>query len=105
MASERNAEILTMRQVGHSLAAIAHKFDLSTQRVQQICARAGLSIPSNWPVVKWSEDEDAYLAALWAEGRLTREIANKLGRTRNSIIGRANRLKLSPRPSPIRRLR
>lgn len=49
----------------------------------------------------WSDSEDARLRALWDEGLSTAVIGVRLGRQKNSIIGRAHRLKLPRRPSPI----
>lgn len=50
----------------------------------------------------WSADEDSRLAALWAEGLSANAIAARLpGRNRNAVTGRALRLGLPRRPSPI----
>ncbi len=43
----------------------------------------------------WTEQAVEILEALWTEGRSAREIAGKLGVTRNAVIGKANRLGLS----------
>lgn len=43
----------------------------------------------------WTESDVKLLEALWSEGRSAREIAGKLGVTRNAVIGKANRLGLS----------
>jgi len=50
----------------------------------------------------WTTEQDWNLARLWESGLTARNIAERLGRTRNSIIGRVHRLKLTPRGSPIR---
>ena len=42
------------------------------------------------------------LKRLWAEGFSTAEIGRRLGMTKNAVIGKAHRLKLPPRSSPIR---
>lgn len=50
----------------------------------------------------WTEDRVELLATLWSEGKTAAEIANELGGvTRNAVIGKAYRLKLSGRASPI----
>lgn len=41
------------------------------------------------------------LRALWAEGHSTAEIGRRLGMTKNAIVGKAKRLNLPARPSPI----
>ncbi len=51
----------------------------------------------------WNEETIARLRALWDEGHSTAEIGRRLGVTKNAVVGKAHRLMLPPRPSPIRR--
>ena len=53
--------------------------------------------------MSWSDDRVAVLKRLWGEGKTAAEIAKELGEgvTRNAVIGKAHRLKLSSRMSPI----
>lgn len=52
--------------------------------------------------MSWTDDRVALLKKLWTEGRSAAEIAKELGGiTRNAVIGKAHRLKLSNRVSPI----
>ena len=51
----------------------------------------------------WNEDTISRLRALWDEGHSTAEIGRRLGVTKNAVVGKAHRLVLPPRPSPIRR--
>lgn len=51
---------------------------------------------------RWEAHEDLLLGRLWNEGVSTIMIARRIKRTKNSIIGRAHRLKLEPRRSPIK---
>jgi len=53
----------------------------------------------------WSEAELSILRDLWAAGMSTRLIGVELGRSRNSVVGKAHRLLLPPRPSHIGRKR
>ncbi len=53
--------------------------------------------------MEWNETIIAELKALWAEGLSTAEIGRRLGISKNAVVGKAHRLDLSPRPSPIRR--
>jgi GcrA cell cycle regulator len=53
--------------------------------------------------MEWSEDVIGQLRALWGEGHSTAEIGRRLGVTKNAIVGKAHRLDLPARPSPIRR--
>lgn len=50
----------------------------------------------------WSGADDAILACLWEEGLSTREIGERMGRTKNAVIGRSHRIGCSPRPSPLK---
>jgi GcrA cell cycle regulator len=53
--------------------------------------------------VSWTDERVALLKKLWGDGRTAAEIARSLGAgfTRNAVIGKAHRLKLSSRMSPI----
>lgn len=52
--------------------------------------------------MSWTDDRVALLTKLWGEGKTAAEIAATLGGvTRNAVIGKAHRLKLSGRVSPI----
>ena len=53
--------------------------------------------------MEWSDEVIAQLRGLWAEGHSTAEIGRRLGVTKNAIVGKAHRLDLPARPSPIRR--
>ena len=51
----------------------------------------------------WTEDRVAMLRELWTKGLSASQIAVKLGGvSRNAVIGKAHRLGLESRPSPIR---
>lgn len=52
--------------------------------------------------MSWTDDRVDVLKKLWGDGHTAAEIAKKLGGvTRNAVIGKAHRLKLSNRISPI----
>ncbi len=51
----------------------------------------------------WTSDTTARLRALWDEGRSTAEIGRRMGITKNAVVGKAHRLDLPGRESPIRR--
>lgn len=53
--------------------------------------------------MSWTDERVALLKRLWGEGKSAAEIAKALGGglTRNAVIGKAHRLKLSNRVSPI----
>jgi GcrA cell cycle regulator len=54
---------------------------------------------------RWSDDAADALKRLWRDGRSASEIADLMGEgvTRNMVIGKAHRLGLEARPSPIKR--
>jgi GcrA cell cycle regulator len=52
--------------------------------------------------MSWTNERVELLKKLWGEGKTAAEIAKELGDvTRNAVIGKAHRLKLSNRASPI----
>ncbi len=51
----------------------------------------------------WNDETIARLRQLWQEGHSTAEIGRRMGVTKNAVVGKAHRLALPPRPSPIRR--
>ena len=53
--------------------------------------------------MSWTEQQIQMLKDMWGHGFSASEIAGRLGGglTRNAVIGKAHRLKLSSRPSPI----
>jgi GcrA cell cycle regulator len=53
--------------------------------------------------MEWTDDTIAKLRTLWAEGLSTAEIGRRLNISKNAVVGKAHRLNLPSRPSPIRR--
>ena len=54
--------------------------------------------------MSWTDERVQQLKDLWAQGLSASEIADILGDiTRNAVIGKAHRLGLSGRPSPIKK--
>jgi len=51
----------------------------------------------------WTEAQIADLKRLWIAGQSTSQIGTVLGVSKNAVIGKAHRLKLPARASPIRR--
>jgi GcrA cell cycle regulator len=62
-----------------------------------------VSKPEEDHKMEWSDWIIGQLRALWDEGHSTAEIGRRLGVTKNAIVGKAHRLDLPARPSPIRR--
>ena len=53
--------------------------------------------------MEWAEETIVRLRTLWDEGLSTAEIGRRLGVSKNAVVGKAHRLDLPARPSPIRR--
>jgi len=51
---------------------------------------------------EWTPTRIAILIAHWNEGLTTSEIGNRLGVTKNAVVGKVHRLGLPKRGSPIR---
>jgi len=51
----------------------------------------------------WTPERVATVTRLWNEGLTTAEIGRAVGMSKNAVVGKAHRLQLPPRPSPIRR--
>jgi GcrA cell cycle regulator len=53
--------------------------------------------------MEWAEETVVRLRELWDEGHSTAQIALRLGVSKNAVVGKAHRLDLPARPSPIKR--
>ncbi len=53
--------------------------------------------------MEWNTETIERLRGLWAEGYSTAEIGRRMGISKNAVVGKAHRLNLPSRPSPIRR--
>jgi GcrA cell cycle regulator len=51
----------------------------------------------------WNDAATRKLRDLWAEGHSTAEIGRRMGVSKNAVVGKAHRLDLPARPSPVRR--
>jgi GcrA cell cycle regulator len=51
----------------------------------------------------WTPELIEQLADLWKAGLSTAEIGRRLGVSKNAVVGKAHRLALDPRPSPLKR--
>lgn len=117
----RNAEMRRLREEGWKLEALGALYGVSRAAVWAVvCAERRREKQRVWArqrprperqgkegrmresVNAWTPALDARLRALWAEGLTGGRIAKEIGRTKNSVLGRAHRLGLEKRPSPIR---
>lgn len=53
--------------------------------------------------MEWSDETITRLRVMWDEGLSTAEIGRRMGVSKNAVVGKAHRLSLPARPSPIRR--
>lgn len=53
--------------------------------------------------MSWNEENVGKLRELWDQGLPTAQIGKLLGFTKNAVVGKAHRIGLERRPSPIRR--
>ena len=53
--------------------------------------------------MSWDDNNVARLRDLWDQGLPTAQIGKLLGFTKNAVVGKAHRIGLERRPSPIRR--
>ena len=53
--------------------------------------------------MEWNDETIARLRQFWDEGLSTAEIGRRLGVSKNAVVGKAHRMVLPARPSPIRR--
>ncbi len=53
--------------------------------------------------MEWNDETIARIRVLWSEGHSTAEIGRRMGISKNAVVGKAHRLALPARPSPIRR--
>lgn len=70
------------------------------QRRSSLACTCGIGDPARGS--PWTPALEAQLRALWAEGLPTLEIGRRLGMGKNSILGKAHRLKLPGRTSPLK---
>ena len=54
-------------------------------------------------LMSWNDENVARLRELWDQGLPTAQIGKLLGLTKNAVVGKAHRIGLERRPSPIRR--
>ena len=59
--------------------------------------------PTGERTMDWTDEVIVKLRNFWAEGHSTAEIGRRLNISKNAVVGKAHRLSLPPRPSPIRR--
>ncbi len=54
--------------------------------------------------MSWTQEQVDQLARLWGEGFSASAIGRMIGVSKNAVIGKAHRLQLTARPSPIKRV-
>src|SRR5688572_27183026 len=68
--------------------------------------RSGQAAPTNYGVsisMSWTDERIERLKKMWTQGSTASQIAEELGGvSRNAVIGKAHRLGLESRPSPVK---
>jgi GcrA cell cycle regulator len=97
---ERDREIVARSRAGVSKRRLASDYGLTPERIGQILSREN-GVPR--ASLRWPAGRDETLRALWRDGLSLSQIARQLAVSRNAVVGRAHRLDLPGRPSPIKR--
>ena len=53
--------------------------------------------------MSWTDEDVQNLKKFWSEGLSTAEIGRLINKSKNAVVGKAHRLELSARPSPIKK--
>lgn len=100
-SEQADSWLLFLRNKGKSFQAIANLIGATSKdTVRNRYNKITVTAKSPQPLARtnlWTKDEDEQLRALWSKTLSARQISISIGRTRNAVIGRANRLKLPPR--------
>lgn len=94
----RQPKVSTRPAEGAGFAAARRRSTQGSGRTLRALARRGAGNDADW-----NENLVQRLRALWAEGHSTAEIGRRLGVSKNAVVGKAHRLQLPRRPSPIQR--
>ena len=54
--------------------------------------------------MSWTDEDIEKLKRFWNEGHSTAEIGRLIGKSKNAVVGKAHRLNLAARPSPIKKM-
>lgn len=85
-------------------AELAQELRISRGAVRRLAADLNLDVTSA-PVARrednWPKDRIVQITQLWSQGLSAVEIGNKMGITKNAVLGKVHRLKLPSRKSPI----
>jgi DNA-binding CsgD family transcriptional regulator len=107
----RDAQILGMVRAGATYQEIADDVICAVTTVgkvirahREVAPRAKTRKPAVKRQSFWTQSRCTQLTQLWEGGQTGSEIGATMGCSRNAVIGKAHRLGLPPRPSPIRRI-
>jgi DNA-binding CsgD family transcriptional regulator len=93
--SARNRKIVARVAAGATLQEVADEYGLTKQMISYVHRRTtGRLLLPHRP--KWPEDRVRTLRVLWRKGLPCAAIAQRLGVSKNAVIGKAHRLGLLP---------
>ena len=101
LSPKRRKQFIAMWNARATREELMEEFSCGKSTVRDMAIELGLGPRSN--PHHWKPEADAELTDLWNKGWTTSRIAKKMGKNKNQIIGRKNRLGLESRPSPIKR--
>ena len=98
LSPEKLAAILADYYAGMPMAELVAKHGCDKGTPARMARRMGGQVrKTHHPHGDWTPERDDRLRTLWDSGLSGSKIGVRLGATKNAVIGRAHRLKLSPR--------
>ncbi len=96
--AEEERLLVEMLAAGSDAKSIANTLGRSVRGIRRKKGRV-----NTWPCIKnpWTPKTEAELARLWSTALSTREIGAAMGVSKNAVVGKAARLQLPARLSPI----
>lgn len=108
MTAERRPVVEALLRSGVSATKVAQDLHISHNKVIDVRNELGLIRHSTKdkprkPEINpfWTDEVICQFRQLWTDGHSTAEIGRRLGTSKGAIVGKANRLCLDERPSPI----
>lgn len=90
-------EIIELIKDGKTVTEICDELYIGESYVRGTAYKFGLTIAQPERLMRWTADLIKQLTDLWNEGLPTAEIGRRLGFTKSAIIGKAGRIRLTPR--------
>ncbi len=102
LSARQRAAIMHLRTQRWSIAQIAEEIGCTPSQIGYAVSKGWISKLEARPRTRWQAEPEAELRRRWDAGQPTELIGRALGVSKNAVIGKAHRLGLEPRPSPIK---